>query len=298
MKVILSLVLIVGLLVPVAASAQDSGMAVELQRIRRDLSDLQSYVYSGDKQPRRPKAAGAPSRSGEPEAVSRMQVQMQGLESQIRDLTGRVEKAEFGVTSLTDRFERLANDIEVRFQALEQGVPGAGSVSPLPRGSSAKGGPTGQFNLGTLPGSGSGNPQTAPGRVGSAMPATAKGQYDLAFDQLRKGAYDDAAAGFKKFSEVHPNHALASNALFWHGETYYVRKNYADAARIFLNGYKRYPKGNKAPDSLFKLGRSLALINEKKSACAALRKMLKAFPNANPRLKRSTKKEIKNLRCS
>lgn len=311
MKAILSLVLAVGLLAPAAVSAQEASLAIELQRMRRDLSDLQAYVYSGKKRPRS-ETSGAPSQGGELEAVSRMQVQMQGLESQIRDLTGRVEKVEFGVTSLQERVERLANDVEVRFQALEQGAPGAGVVSPPAVGRSAapsaKGVPTGQgssqlkpgqLNLGTLPRSGGGkSPKAAPGRVSPAKPSTAKGQYDQAFDQLRKGSYDDAAAGFKTFVDVHPDHALASNAMFWHGETYYVRKNYAEAARIFLGGYKRYPKGNKAPDSLFKLGRSLALINEKKSACAALRKMLKAFPNANARLKRNTRKEIKNLHCS
>jgi tol-pal system protein YbgF len=307
-------VLVAGFLAPAVASAQDASLAIELQRIRRDLSDLQSYVYSGKQRPRSTGKTGAPSQGGEIEAVSRMQVQMQSLESQIRDLTGRIEKVEHGVVSLTARFERMANDVETRFQALEQGGTGVvGTVTPQvgrTAAPTAKGVPTGQGNtqfksgtliLGTLPRGGEApKPKSAPasGRVSAAKPTTAKGQYDLAFDQLRKGSYDDAATGFKKFLDVYPEHALASNAIFWHGETYYVRKNYAEAARIFLDGYKRYPKGNKAPDSLYKLGRSLALINEKKSACSALKKMLKAFPNANPRLKRNTKKEIKNLRCS
>jgi len=318
MKAILSLVLAAGLLVPVAASAQEASLAIELQRIRRDLSDLQAYVYSGKKPPRSSTSARAPSQGGGGEAVSRMQVQMQELEAQIRELTGRVEKAEFGVASLKDRFDRLTNDIEARFQALEQGSPG-GAVAATPplagrsAAPSGRGVPTGhgsaqlkpgQLILGTVPRSGNGgeppkpSAAPAPGGVSAATPSTPRGQYDQAFEQLRKGAYDDAAAGFKAFVEVHPKHALASNAMFWHGETFYVRKNYAEAARVFLDGYKRYPKGNKAPDSLYKLGRSLALIDEKKSACATLKKLLKAFPNANARLKRNTQKELKSLRCS
>lgn len=318
MKVILSLALAVGLLVPVTASAQEASLAIELQRIRRDLSDLQAYVYSGKKLPRASASTGtAPSQGGEIEAVSRMQVQMQGLETQIRELTGRVEKAEFGVASLKDRLDRLANDIEARFQALEQGRPAGAAVAapPSPARSAAptgQGVPTGQGSsqfkpgtliLGTIPRSEGGkppkpSPAPAPAAVSAGKPSTPRAQYDQAFELLRKGAYDDAAAAFKKFVETHPDHALSSNAVFWHGETYYVRKNYAEAARIFLDGYKRYPKGNKAPDSLYKLGRSLALINEKKSACATLKKLLKTFPGANPRLKRNAEKEMKNLRCS
>jgi len=318
MKAILPLALAVGLLFPATSSAQDASLAIELQRIRRDLSDLQAYVYSGKEPPRRSGSSAAPSQGGEFEAVSRMQVQMQGLESQIRDLTGRVEKVEFGVTSLKERVERLAVDIEARFQALEQrGSAGAVVAPPRPSGGTpapaGQGVPTGQGSgqmkpgqliLGTLPRSNDGGeppkPKAAPSppQVSAAAPTTAKGQYDRAYEYLRTGSYDNAAAGFKKFVEDHPDHALSSNAMFWHGETFYVRKNYAEAARIFLDGYKKYPKGNKAPDSLYKLGRSLALINEKKPACATLRKLLKTFPNANVRLKRSAEREIKNLQCS
>ena len=320
MRAILSLLLAVGILAPQTVSAQEGSLAVELQRIRRDLSDLQAYVYSGKKRPASTAPSGAASQGGELEAVSRMQVQIQGLESQIRELTGRIEKVEYGVATLTDRVDRLANDVEARFQALEQGGPGVAAVAPPPAAAagrsvapSATGIPTGQGSaqlkpgeliLGTLPRSGNGgeppkpSAAPAPASVSAAAPTTARGQYDQAFELLRKGAYDDAAAGFKKFVEVHPDHALASNAMFWHGETFYVRKNYAEAARIFLDGYKRYPKGNKAPDSLYKLGRSLALINEKKSACATLKKLLKTFPNTSPRLKRNTERELQNLRCS
>jgi len=310
MKAFLSLVLALGLLVPAVASAQEAGLAIELQRIRRDLSDLQRYVYSGKKPPR----GALPSGDLGGEAVSRMQVQIQGLEAQIRELTGRVEKAEFGVTSLKERLDRMANDFEARFQALEQGRSAGAAVAPQPDAPqpSGQGIPTGQRSgqlkpgqliLGTVPRSSGGEPPKpaaapAPAAVSAAKPSTPRGQYDLAFEQLRKGAYENAAASFSKFVKDHPKHALASNAMFWNGETYYVRKNYAEAARVFLDGYKRYPKGNKAPDSLYKLGRSLALINEKDSACATLRKMLKTFPNASSSLKKNAQRELTKLKCS
>ncbi len=165
MKAFLSLVLALGLLVPAVASAQEAGLAIELQRIRRDLSDLQRYVYSGKKPPR----GALPSGDLGGEAVSRMQVQIQGLEAQIRELTGRVEKAEFGVTSLKERVDRMANDFEARFQALEQGRSAGAAVAPQPDAPqpSGQGIPTGQRSgqlkpgqliLGTVPRSSGGEP--------------------------------------------------------------------------------------------------------------------------------------------
>ena len=49
------------------------------------------------------------------------------------------------------------------------------------------------------------------------------------------------------FLEKHPQDDLASNAQYWLGETYYVRKNYQDAAFAFAEGYQRYPESRKAP---------------------------------------------------
>ncbi|MGD8810094.1 MAG: hypothetical protein PVG24_10840, partial [Gammaproteobacteria bacterium] len=76
------------------AAAQESDLAFQLQRIRRDLSDLQAYVYSG-KAPSR--EAIADIESGASDSTARLQVQIQDLEAQIRTLTGRIEEMEYRV---------------------------------------------------------------------------------------------------------------------------------------------------------------------------------------------------------
>src|SRR3546814_13146069 len=75
------------LLTPSApVGAQESDLASQLQRVRRDLSDLQAYIYSG-KAPSREAVAGIAAESSD--STARMQVQLQNLETQIRDQNGR-----------------------------------------------------------------------------------------------------------------------------------------------------------------------------------------------------------------
>ena len=61
----------------------------------------------------------------------------------------------------------------------------------------------------------------------------------------------------RSFVERYPKDPLAGNAQYWLGETFYVRKDYSNAATAFAQGYEKYPKGAKASDDLLKLGMSL-----------------------------------------
>lgn len=129
------------------AAAQDSDLALQLQRMRRDLSDLQAYIYSGKAPKRDPIEGAAPSVGGDGPSASRMQVQMQNLEGQMRELTGRIEEVEFGVNSIKDRLEKLIADVEQRFQALETGAGGQKSGS-LPSGTTQATAATGTSKAG------------------------------------------------------------------------------------------------------------------------------------------------------
>lgn len=340
--------LAIAAVVPVAvvstpAVAQESELAAQLQRVRRELSDLQAYIYSG-KAPSREAIAEIQTNAGSGGSTARLQVQIQDLESQIRTLTGRIEEIEYGINRVTERVEKLVADVDIRFQALESGnrpTEGAGPAGVAPRteqrsaaggtqvastaeqpvkssggAKSAKGLEVGQQVLGTMSQSGAATvvkpplkslPEEADGRIGTASAGAAqvakatgspRERYDAAFHYLQQQEYDKAASAFDKFVKDNPDNPLSSNALYWLGETHYYRKDYAEAARVFLDGYKRYPKGSKAPDNLFKLGKSLAAIDEKKPACAALNKLLKAYPTANKRLLGNAKSEMSKLNCS
>lgn len=132
----------------------------------------------------------------------------------------------------------------------------------------------------------------------SVLPAgSPKEQYDYAFSLLRKRDYQASETALRAFIEKYPNNQLSGNAMYWMGETFYVRKDYTEAARIFLDGYQRFPKGAKAADNLLKLAKSLSEIGEKKSACASYKELLKAFPKASSRMLSAAKNEVSRLKC-
>ncbi len=129
-----------------------------------------------------------------------------------------------------------------------------------------------------------------------ALPgANADEQYQYAFDLLRQTKYADAEKALATFVDEYPDHPLAGNASYWLGETYYVRKDYNNAALTFAETFKKYPQSGKAPDSLLKLGMSLAALGETADACKALHELSARYPKAPDATKqRAAKEQAKN----
>ena len=101
--------------------------------------------------------------------------------------------------------------------------------------------------------------------------------YQRAYNMLSKGNYEAAEVAFIKFIKDFSDHSLTSNAYYWLGETFYVRKNYIQAAQNFAAGYKKFPKGSKASAQLLKLGISLYALNKNKEACSTFAKLNNEF---------------------
>ncbi|MDX2145324.1 MAG: tol-pal system protein YbgF [Rhodospirillaceae bacterium] len=149
------------------------------------------------------------------------------------------------------------------------------------------------------------NPPPVAGTQLGAIPAgdvalpegTPKQQYDFAFDFLKRQDYGRAEASFREFLKRYPKDPLSGNAQYWLGETHYVRGDYQKAAVEFMNGYQNYPKSNKAPDNLLKLGMSMAQIGQGQGACTALSRLTKEYPDAGDQIRRSAQQERQKLKC-
>lgn len=121
--------------------------------------------------------------------------------------------------------------------------------------------------------------------------------YDSAFSDIRESKYEAAEGKLSRFMSMYPSHALAPNAQYWLAETYYVRGEYAQAARMFAQGYQDYPKGPKAGDSLLKLGLSLAQLGKKEDACLSYQQLKKEFGGVKNTVTSRADQEIKRLGC-
>ena len=313
----------------VGAQAQDATTQERLDRLERDLSMLQRQVY-------RSSGGEAPpgTESGSNTAVD-LQVRMDRLEQQVRDMTGRVEDETNQVQQLRQRLEQMNSDIDVRLgqgQTREGGaapsrppygayanaerLPYTGPAAMPPYGSPPP--PPPSYGTLTPPGpeAGATPPYSEPAQLrppetasaggsdtlrppgSDAMPSgSASAQYNAAFGLLRQADYQAAEEALRSFVHQHPNDPLAGNAQYWLGESYYARGKYNDAAAAFADGYKRYPKGAKAPDELLKLGMSLARTDQRHNACIALMQLDHDFPHSSNAIKERAAQEKKRLGC-
>ena len=142
-------------------------------------------------------------------------------------------------------------------------------------------------------------PQTASADPARILPdGPPKAQYDYALSlMLEKQDFARAETALQSFIKQNPDDELAGNAHYWLGETYYVRNSFQDAAFAFAEGFQKFPKGNKAPDSLLKLGMSLDRLDKRREACTAYSRLLSTFPDLGARMKARVEREQSQAKC-
>ena len=134
--------------------------------------------------------------------------------------------------------------------------------------------------------------------VGGQSFATPKAQYDNAFTLLSQANYPAAEQALSDFISANPQDPLAGNAMYWLGETHYVRGQYREAAVTFAEGYQTYPNSPKAPDNLLKLGKSLAALDQNEDACGTFAELLRRYPKAPTNVVQQAQREQQRLSCA
>ena len=201
------------------------------------------------------------------------------LQQAISLLTGQVEQLQYRTQQLQQQMEKMQADYEFRLEQVEKGGARPGGA-PATR-------PT--------------TPSTAAAPPAGAPPAAAAGAadqlYNDAFKKLQDGDYAGAEKGFRAFVQRNPQHALAGNAQYWLGETYYARRDYQNAMTAFAEGYKVYKSSPKGPDNLLKLGVTLATLGRKSDACAIFARFAQDYPRATDLQKRRIEQERQKNVC-
>lgn len=141
--------------------------------------------------------------------------------------------------------------------------------------------------------------QQQPGDQLATLPPTATPQdeYDMAYGYVLHKDYALGEQAFRDFVRKYPNDRLVPDAQYWLGETLFQRQKYRDAAESFLAVSTKFEKSGKAPDSLLRLGQSLAALHQKEAACATLAEVERKFPKASASVKRGVTTEQKKAKC-
>jgi tol-pal system protein YbgF len=254
-------------------------------------------------------------------SMARFDVRLTELERDLRSTTGQIEELHHQLQLLNERLDKLTADVDYRLTqqgsaAQETAKSPAGRAENVPQSSQISRTETqavpgeGPTVLGSLPASDVAKGKTGPESSTESEPAqasastdggvaaeTPREQYAYGYGLLRKGEHDQAEAAFKKFLSEYPSDPLADNARYWLGETYYVRGKYALAAETFLDGYQHSKNGPKAPDTLLKLGMSLANLEKVREACATYDELEKSIPDAPLSIKDRAEQERQRLGC-
>lgn len=260
----------------VPALAQDlTPMLDRLERLERDTQNLQLQVFRGE--------GKTPDNLGELQSagLNRIEARLATVEQGLRQLTGGIEELQYQLQQQQQRYDKSLSDAEIRLQQLEQ------RVQQLTQAQTQTTAPT------PPPETSLAESDPAP----DSLPADPKTVYDSALNHIRQGEFAAAESALRGFLQSFPQDALAGNAQYWLGETLYVRKMFEPASVEFLASYKNYPKSPKAPDSLLKLGLSLANLQKTAQACASFAQLHKQFPKAEAALIARAKAEQKKLAC-
>ena len=139
----------------------------------------------------------------------------------------------------------------------------------------------------------------APLQQQAALPPsqTPKDEYDLAYGYVLRKDYALAEETFRGFLRKYPSDRLVAEANYWLGESLFQRQRYRDAAESFLTVSTKFDKSGKAPDSLLRLGQSLAALKEKEAACATFSELGRKFPRASASVKQGVEREQKRVGC-
>jgi tol-pal system protein YbgF len=114
----------------------------------------------------------------------------------------------------------------------------------------------------------------------AAVSDPATSDYRAALRLLRERRFDDAALALSKFVTDNPDHALLDKAVYWRAEARYAKRDYRQALSEFEAVIARFPRSEKAPDSLFKIGMCLRHLGSESEARGYFRRVQEQYPNS------------------
>jgi tol-pal system protein YbgF len=286
-------------------------LIARLQRLERDMRDVQAETFRhapGDRTVPAPASAkpepAAPAEAQQPAVpdLNPVMRRIDELEDGIGRLTGQMEELGHQVDQLSQKADRLQKQMD--FQSAAQAktatdvpaVPAEGanelaSINPDQSAPVARPSGAPPANLGRIP-------------AGTAMPTPAnrpaepKREFDAAMNLLSRAQYDKASEAFRLYADSHPDEERASDALYWTGDiAYSAKKDYPEAARDFAELLKKYPKSQRAPEGMLKLGLALFELGQTKEGCAALAALPAKYPDAAPTVATRAKNERGEKKC-
>lgn len=159
------------------------------------------------------------------------------IKDEISKLRNAVEKIQFDNENSKRRQETAVRDLDRRLVLLERAQDARASAN------NANAGGTNNVGVGAA----------NSGKVAAVSVAQQKA-YDNAFKLLKQSQYEAAIQQFQALVNTWPNGALADDAVYWQAEARYISRDTQAALLGFRSVLNRYPKSERVPEALLKIG--------------------------------------------
>ncbi|PLY01475.1 MAG: tol-pal system protein YbgF [Desulfuromonas sp.] len=184
--------------------------------------------------------------------LAETQAAVDALRVEFQSVNGRLSDQDTSLQRMRDELALIRDDLNLRIEALELrlGEMNAQPTAPPPTTSTAP----------------KDNPETL---------------YTQSLALVREGEDMPAARqGFQSFLKQFPEHALAVNAEYWIGETYYGEKQYKNAILQFQEIIDNYPQHPKVPSTLLKQALAFRALGDGENARLLLEKVVASYPQS------------------
>jgi tol-pal system protein YbgF len=104
--------------------------------------------------------------------------------------------------------------------------------------------------------------------------------YQSAYSDVAAGRYNLAREAFQDYLKYFPDTDVSDNAQYWIGECYYATGDFAGAIPEFDKVVKNYPKGDKVPPSMLKIGLSYSRLKNTTEATKYYRMLIQKYPKS------------------
>jgi tol-pal system protein YbgF len=290
-----------------------------IEKLQKDIQTLEKAVYSGSVQLDSANTSSSNLNNNSEDVLTRHLLKLSEIEKQFQQLTNKFEEINFKLDKLSNRMSKVQADNQIRFQDLENVLASDDPKKKITKKSKNNedeilpGGSQPQ-DLGSISYKDTNTNETSQQTQSIDTTAsivtetfqaektilpkeTPDKQYEFATSFLKVGDYSTAERAFREFVDSNPEHKLAGNAQYWYAETFRIRQLYTDAASAYLEGYQKYPKGEKAPINLLKLGVSMVQIGEKDQGCKMINGVEKQYPKAKQSVIQKAKYEAQKYEC-
>jgi TolA-binding protein len=260
-----------------APAAAQSGVEGRVGKLESEMRAVQRKVFPGgagamvEPQIAPETTTAVPNGVPATSPVADLTSRVTALEQQIATMTGQIEQTQYRLRQLEDQFTAYKKATDARLSAAPTTPADAGDAASAPptRGAVRAAGDTAPGKAADARGEASEPVRTA-AVAGVEKPSTgdaAEDAYTYGYRLYTAKKYAEAEAQLKQVVATYPKHRRASFAQNLLGRSYLDDGKPSLASIAFYDNYKKFPEGERAPDSLFYLGQSLTKLNKPADAC-------------------------------